>query len=142
MVTAIEKNNKGVQYLLNKDFENAEFEFKELLENDKTNTTALNNMGLLLHQKGKYEEAIDCFNKAISLNGKDTYFLNLANSLTFLGKFEEAEQNYIKCLHINTDNANAKISLAKLYEKTGQINLAKGIWEDLVNASNKEFYKI
>lgn len=142
MEAAIEKNNKGVEFLLKKDFERAESEFKDALEKDDNNTTALNNMGLLYHQKGEYEDAVQQFNKAISIHAKDTYHLNLANSLTFLSKYDEAEIHYKACLSHNADNINAKISLAKLYEKTGKVQRATKIWEELVNSSSKEFYKI
>jgi tetratricopeptide (TPR) repeat protein len=141
MEAATEKNNKGVEFLLKKDFERAESAFKDALGKDDKNTTALNNMGLLYHQKEEYKKAIQHFNNAISIHAKDTYYLNLANSLTFLGKYDEAETNYKACLSLNLDNANAKISLAKLYEKVGKARLATVIWEELANSSTKEFYK-
>ncbi len=142
MDATIENNNKGVEHLLKKDFDNAKSQFEEALEKDKSNTTALNNMGLLYHQKEHYAKAVTFFNQAISINPKDTYYLNLANSLTFLKKYDEAELNYKYSIHLNADNVNAKISLAKFYQATGKVQMATTIWEELVNSSTKELYKL
>ncbi|MCG8306788.1 MAG: tetratricopeptide repeat protein [Cytophagales bacterium] len=141
MKTTTERNNKGVEHLLKKEFSKAEAEFTASLEMDSTNSTALNNMGLLHHQKRNYEKAADLFEKAIAITKKDTYYLNLGNALTFLKKYGEAEFNYMECLKINGQNENAKISLAKLYESTGKPELATKIWEELTTSSARGLYK-
>ena len=142
MDKAIEKNNKGVKFFLNKDFENAELEYKAALDEDKENTTTLNNLGLLYHQKGEYERAIEYFKKAISISSKDTYYLNLANSQVYLKNYDEAETAYKKCLEINPDNVNAKISLAKFYEAINRFREATTYWEDLTGSYDNESFSV
>ena len=142
MEVTIEKNNMGVHHFLNNDFKSAEDYYKEALDKDERNTSALNNIGLLYHQEGKFEKAVEYFNKALAIDPKDTYYLNLANSLVYLDKYVEAEDNYMKSLKINPNNENSKISLAKFYEFTRNVGKATVIWENLVNTSNKESFKI
>lgn len=142
MEPTIERNNKGVEYLLNKNFEKAEAEFKLALKKDEKNTSALNNLGLLYHHKKEFEKAVELFNKALLVQAKDTYYLNLANAQVFLKQYPEAEFNYKKCLSINPGNINAKISLAKFYETIGKANYATKIWENLVNTAANDRYKI
>jgi tetratricopeptide (TPR) repeat protein len=142
MEKAIEKNNKGVNFFLNEDFENAELQYKAALEEDKDNATALNNLGLLYHQKGEYKQAAEYFKKAISIKSKDTYYLNLANSLVYLKDYNEAEVAYKKSLDINPENVNTKISLAKFYESIDRINDAIRYWEDLVDSYDNESFDI
>lgn len=142
MEPAIQKNNKGVEYFFNNDLEKAETEYKKALDLDPQNATALNNLGLLHHQKKEYAKAIGFFMKAIAVKEKDTYLLNLANSLVFLEKYTEAEENYKKCLSLNPENEKAKISLARFYENTGKVQNATKIWAQLAYSSPKESYKI
>jgi tetratricopeptide (TPR) repeat protein len=53
-----------------------------------------NKKGQELHDKGKYEEAIFCYNKAIEYDPKYAYaWLNKGHTLYNLAKYEEA----IKC---------------------------------------------
>lgn len=141
METAVQNNNKGVEYLLNKNFEKAEAEFRQALKLDKKNATALNNLGLLYHHKKEFEKAEEFLNKALLVQAKDTYFLNLANAQVFLKKYTEAEQNYQKCLRLNPENTNAKISLAKFYESVGKAGFAREIWENLVQTSDNISFK-
>lgn len=142
MEEAIKINNKGVELFLNEKFEEAEQEFLKVLSKDESNNTALNNLGLLHHQKVNYEKAVDCFSKAIDIQPKETYYLNRANSFVFLEKLKEAEEDYKKCLLLNPDNVNAKISLARFYEATKKRESAIDIWEQLAGSSSNEFYKI
>ena len=58
MEVTIEKNNMGVHHFLNNDFKSAEDYYKEALDKDERNTSALNNIGLLYHQEGKFEKAV------------------------------------------------------------------------------------
>ena len=142
MEETIKINNKGVEFFLNKNLDEAEQEFLKVLANDELNITALNNLGLLHHQKANYEKAVDCFTKAIDIQPKDIYYLNRANSFVFLEKLKEAEEDYKTCLRLNPDNDNAKISLARFYEVIKKTESAIHIWEQLVHSSSKDLYKI
>ena len=142
MEETIKINNKGVELFLNKNLDEAEQEFLKVLVKDDFNITALNNLGLLYHQKGNYEEAVVCYSKAIEIQPKDTYYLNRANSFVFLEKLNEAEEDYKACLRVNPDNVNAKASLARFYEVIKKTESAIHIWEHLVHTSTEDFYKI
>lgn len=142
MKESIEINNKGVEHFLNENLEKAEQEFLNALAKDKSNVSALNNLGLLFQYKGDYKKAANYFQEAIDILPKDTYYLNMANCLVFLEKYDEAEENYKTCLRLNSDNINAKISLARLYDVTNKPENATDIWKHLMQSSSKEFYKI
>lgn len=142
MEETVKKNNQGVEHFLNSDFDKAEAEYEKALGIDPQNATALNNLGLLYHQKKEYTKAREFFAKAINVQPKDTYYLNLANSLVYLENYAEAEDNYKKCLSLNPENENAKISLARFYEITGRVGEATKIWAQLAYSSPKGFYKI
>ncbi|CAD8214738.1 unnamed protein product [Paramecium octaurelia] len=60
------------------------------------------NEGLALRQLNKYEEAIECYDKAISINPKyDLAWYNKGLALFYLNKKEEAIECYDKAISIN-----------------------------------------
>ena len=142
MEKAIEKNNKGVEHFFKEDFKKAQAYYEEALANDKKNATALNNLGLVFHQNKAYDKAVSCYMKALEVKKSDTYFLNLANAFAHLFKNEEAEENYKKCLEVNPDNLNAKISLAKFYQFNDKPEMSVGIWENIASTANNFEYKL
>lgn len=142
METTIEKNNQGVQFFLNRDFESAKKLYEQALDIDAENVTTLNNLGLLYHQLKEYTTAVNYYEKAISIKPKDTYYVNLANSLMFLERQKEAIELYGISLQINPKNTNAKVCLAKAYEAEKKHQEAGVIWETIVSESNEEKHAI
>lgn len=129
--TVTKTNNEGVAQFLGKDFKKAEEHFKKALQEDGSNSTAMSNLGLLYHNKHKYDMAVDCFRKAISIAEKDTYYLNLANALVFLKSYAEAEEAYQKSLELNPRNGNAMLSLARFHAFMGNPIKATPLLEKL-----------
>ncbi len=56
---------RGLLYMENYEFDEAIADYKEALELEPDNVYAYSNMGDVLRVKGEYEEAIDCYRKAI-----------------------------------------------------------------------------
>jgi tetratricopeptide (TPR) repeat protein len=142
MEATIEKNNQGVQSFLNRNFEQAEKFYKEALDLEEENTTTLNNLGLLYHQLEEYETAVEYYEKAILLKPKEVYYVNLGNSLMFLGRQQEAIQLYEETIKMNPNHLNAKVCLAKAYESEKRFQEAEAIWENVVVQSEEEQFKI
>lgn len=142
MDKAIEINNKGVRHFLNREFGKAEECYKEALAMHPEYETALNNMGLLCHQKKEYEQAIDYFEKAIEVKPKETYYVNAGNAAACLGKMAEAESWYVKALEMNSRSVRALESLANLYEHNRVPGKAADLWKSLVEISGEEKYLI
>ena len=56
-----EHNDRGVNLLLQGDLEGARAEYQAALEADPGNATAFNNLGFLMAQEGRLEEAIGLY---------------------------------------------------------------------------------
>lgn len=83
---------------------------------------AYNNIAISLLQKGKTDEAIAHYNKALELDpnyGEGHY--NLANALLRLGRTEEAVAHYEKALEIYPNNIPARYNLASVFVQSGRV---------------------
>ncbi|KAA3618048.1 MAG: tetratricopeptide repeat protein [Calditrichaeota bacterium] len=82
------------------------------------------NIANTLHEKKKYEEAIELFNK-VTKNSDDPLFqsqayYNLANTLYRLNKLQEAIPAYTEALKLNPDDEDAKYNLEFVRAKLKQ----------------------
>jgi Ca-activated chloride channel family protein len=87
------------------------------------------NIGDALYKQGKYEEAMQEFQKAlyskdIPLQAK-TYY-NIGNCLYYLGKWEDAIQNYKKCLELTPDDEDAKYNIEFIQRRLKEL-IDKGL---------------
>jgi len=77
--------------------------------------TALDNLGMTLHQLGRFEEALFYYSKALKIDPKHARIHNnTANVLTALGKLKEAIKHYRKAILITPDFAEPHYNLANI----------------------------
>ena len=80
-------------------------------------------MGNALEEQGKFNEATQAYNKALSI--KPDYaeaYNNMGNALEEKGKLDEAIQAYNKALSIKPDYAEAHNNMGNALEKQGKID--------------------
>ena len=89
------------------------------------NDVAHNNLGNVLLQNGKGDEAIIHFQKVLQINPDNTDALyNLGNVLLQKGKVDEAIAQYQKELQINSDHAKPHYSLGNALLQKGKVDEA------------------
>jgi len=130
---AVWHNEKGVQFLKDGYISAAIDEFKlaaGLSSNSATTASFLNNLGIAYSNIHKYDLAISCFQKAISLN---PYFLDYYKNLVKTYKIKNILTNtafkYIKLLKKNNSDSKAWLILGLIYEELGYKNYAKSSFE-------------
>lgn len=89
---------------------------------------AYNNIGLELYNQGKYEEAIEYYNKAVELEKHnieemDICYYNRGRAYYGIGMYEQAIQDYTSALNIN-ERSKYYSSRSKTYEKIGDMESA------------------
>jgi tetratricopeptide (TPR) repeat protein len=86
---------------------------------------AHNNIAISLLGKGRVEEAIVHYNKALELdpNYSEAHY-NLANALLRLGRTDEAVAHYEKALELNPNNTPAHYNLAAVLVQSGRVDAA------------------
>lgn len=89
------------------------------------NWLAHNNMGILLSQHNRNDEAIVHFQESVRLNPKGAVgFRNLGNSLQMAGKNPEAIEAFRQAVWINPNDAESRFRLGYAYLLGGNSDLA------------------
>jgi tetratricopeptide (TPR) repeat protein len=104
---------------------NVETLWVDTLQKNPTCWMAHNNLGLTLLQKGKVEEAITHFQKALAINPNEAEgHNNLGNALLKRGNVDEAIVHYQKALQITPDLAEAHNNLGNALVRKGSVDEA------------------
>ncbi|HXC09917.1 MAG TPA: tetratricopeptide repeat protein [Steroidobacteraceae bacterium] len=104
----------------------AEQLYRQILLIDSHHADALHFLGVLSHQAGGNESAVELIGKAIAQNGRvPAFHNNLGNALKALGRWEEAVLSYGRALTLKPDlfTAHYNIGLAR----QAQGNLAEAV---------------
>ena len=98
---------EGVEYYLKREYEKSIQTLNKII-NDPNYVYALNNKGVSLADLSKFNEAIECYDKALEINPKlvESWY-NKGNALKGLNKFNEAIECYDKALEINPQKVDA-----------------------------------
>jgi tetratricopeptide (TPR) repeat protein len=104
---------------LNNDFETAMEYFSEIIKEGFEFADVYNMVGIIHHNKGKYEKAIQALEKALKINPKYTdAALNLAVIYNDMGQLEKAKKIYAKAKKIIKEKTTTEgldpFSLGKL----------------------------
>jgi tetratricopeptide (TPR) repeat protein/SAM-dependent methyltransferase len=126
------------------DLRKAEGIYQQILEADPNQPVALHLLGVIAHQVGKNDLAVDLITKVTAI--KPDYaeaHINLGNVLKDLGKLDDAVASYHKALAIKPDYAeahnnlgNALRELGKLDDATASYHKALAIKPDYADAHN------
>jgi tetratricopeptide (TPR) repeat protein len=85
---------------------------------DEGSDSFWNNRGVVQTKLGKYNEALDCFDKALLLNpGVSNIWLNRGIALVKLNDFEEAMDCFDRALQLDPNNESAKRRRNKCWYK-------------------------
>jgi len=128
------------------DFKSAEKTLREILGKTPDNTTALNNLGYFLTERGeKLEEALQMIQKAVKAQPENSSFLDSLGWVYFkLGNYEEAEKTLKDANRRDTSSATILDHLGDVYAKQGKLELARVTWQKALNltSDNTEVAKI
>jgi tetratricopeptide (TPR) repeat protein len=103
------------------DLEGALAAYREALAADVQHAAAWTNLGRLLHEAGRTQEAADVYQQALSSAGGDSLLLfNQGVLLEDLGDAGAALQSYQGALEADPDFADCHYNLARLYESMGK----------------------
>ena len=92
-----------------------------------------NNIGVLRHEQGKLDQAIDAYRKAIAIN--PNYFegySNLGVALKEQGNLDQAIDSYRQAITINPDYSEGYNHLGTALKEQGKLNQAIGAYQKAI----------
>ena len=113
----------AVQHHTAGDLPKAEGIYQQILQADPSQPVALHLLGVIAHQVGKNDIAVDLIGKALVI--KPDYaeaHSNLGAALESLGKLDEAVASYHKALTIKPDFADAHSNLGSALKDIGKMD--------------------
>jgi tetratricopeptide (TPR) repeat protein len=124
-----------------KDYEDAEIEFKKILSTNPDDAEVLNYLGYMLADLGvRLDEALGYIQKAVDLDPYNGAFLDSLGWVYFKqNRLEEAEENLIKAARINDSDPVIYEHLGDLYVQLGTLDKARYFYEkSMAHAENEE----
>jgi len=111
---------------------------KKIEESRKKSPRYNYSMGSFYLNAGNVDQAINYFNKTLSLDPNYYLALNgLGLAYSMKGKFSESEKYFLKCLAINPSFSEARNNLAMVYQEMGLVDKAEAQFR--LAASDKNY---
>lgn len=101
-----------------------------ILKFDEKNAAAYNRLGILYAKSKKYDEAVECFEIAQSLDNNPASIHNVGLIYLETGAYEKAAMAFRQAIELEGDVAARYIALAKAEEKLGNMKRAIKSLED------------
>jgi len=119
-LTAIQWFNKGYDYDVQEDYDNAIFAYTKAIELNPHDGDAYTNRGAVYDTKGEYDLAITDYTKAIELNPEDMdTYNNRGNVYLNKDQYDLAISDYDKMIELNPQAVDAYINKVFACEKSG-----------------------
>jgi len=111
-------------------WEDAVVAYRRVVAIDPTYAAAWNNLGLLLHRMGKYDEAHEAYGAALEQDTRCCEAVyNLGSLAEDRGDLDEAVRCYRQALNFSPDYADAHFNLAGALARSGHADEAVGHWQ-------------
>jgi protein O-GlcNAc transferase len=100
----------------------AESFYRQILQEDSNHTDALHMLGVLAHQTGRQQLAIEMISHAIAQNAQvPAFHNNLGNAYAAAGKWQDAETSFRRALDRKRDYAEAHYNLGSALRAQGKL---------------------
>jgi tetratricopeptide (TPR) repeat protein len=126
---------RGAMYERQKNYELAEKTFRQVLEMDPTNASAMNYLGYMLaDQNIRLPEAQELIKKAVGLEPNNYAFLDSLGWVDFrMNRLDQAEQELTRSVQLMSKDPTIHDHLGDVYFKQGKIKEAIAQWQSSLN---------
>lgn len=130
---------QGSIYERQKKYDQAEQAFRQVLQQNPSNSMALNYLGYMLADRNSHlEEAITLIKKALDLDPQNSAYLDSLGWAYFrLGNYDQAEENLRRAADKTPNDPTVQDHLGELYARTNRFKLAAAHWERALDEWNK-----
>lgn len=131
--------NQATQVLQKGNFAEAEILFQKIITLFPRSADAFHLLGVTYSKQGRYQQAIEQINQAISFNQHPMYFFNLGESYRMNQQPLPAVENLKKASEIAPGFANIFFSLARAYLDLGDFSEAISNFQKTLNLQPNNF---
>jgi tetratricopeptide (TPR) repeat protein len=130
---------QGSIYERQKKYDAAEQAFRQVLQQNPSNSMALNYLGYMLADRNSHlEEALTLIKKALDLDPQNSAYLDSLGWAYFrLGNYDQAEENLRRAADKTPNDPTVQDHLGELYARTNRFKLAAAHWERALDEWNK-----
>jgi tetratricopeptide (TPR) repeat protein len=130
---------QGSIYERQKKYDQAEQAFRQVLQQNPSNSMALNYLGYMLADRNSHlEEALTLIKKAIDFDPQNGAYLDSLGWVYFkLGNYDQAEENLRRAADKSPNDATVQDHLGELYARTNRFKLAAAHWEHALDEWSK-----
>jgi tetratricopeptide (TPR) repeat protein len=96
--------------------------YQQILQSEPNNPDALHLLGLIAHQNGQLDAAVELISQAISINPSGPMHYNLGLALQTQGRSDAAIDSYLRAIAINPGDAKAHTNLGVLLQAQGNLD--------------------
>ena len=130
---SLDMYTKGAQALRQGDNKTAEEMFSRALELNPGNVDALNDLGTLLGQQNRLDEAIQKFQEVLKVKPDDIWALsNIGTAYGVKGDTKKAIEIFEKVITVNPSDEKAYFNLALAYTQSGLTDKAKEMYNRII----------
>lgn len=117
-------------FMQSRIYKDRETLWRDVIEKSPQSWMAFNNLGLALEGQARFEEAIDCYQRAAKLKPDHVEPLNnLGNSLSQVGRFFEARSALNKALNLRGNDATTLTNLGNVHLKEEALKKAEACYK-------------
>ena len=129
---------RGEMYERQKKFEPAERTFRQVIEQDPNNASAMNYLGYMLADRNtRLDEAQQLVRKAVDLDPNNYAFLDSLGWVYFrMNKLDEAEQQLSRSIQLMSKDPTIHDHLGDVYFKQGKTRQAIAQWQSSLDEMN------
>ena len=115
--------------------ERAKQGYLRLIQRAPEHAPTIQFLGLIAHQQGEHERAVDLIGKAIELDdSQPLYFNNLGIALRTLGRHDESASAFRRAIELKSDYAGALYNLGAQLLDTGHVDEAERLLSRAIEA--------
>jgi tetratricopeptide (TPR) repeat protein len=130
---------QGSIYEREKKYDLAEQAFRDVLQQNPSNSMALNYLGYMLADRNTHlEEALTLVKKALDFDPQNYNYIDSLGWVYFkLGNYDQAEESLRRAADKSPNDATIQDHLGELYAHTNRFKLAAAHWEHALDEWNK-----
>jgi tetratricopeptide (TPR) repeat protein len=132
--------DRALVHEINRDYQNAAFDYQTLLKNDPTFYTAYIQLGLVTYELGRFAEAVDWFKQAIALAEESganptSAYVRLGEIYEKAGHVESAREMYQKAVARDPESDKVYHYYAQFLESRQEMDAALAAYQQMAEVS-------